>query len=181
MSQCVSDGPFFLGNGLLLSGHLCKTRMPLKTFPLTNVLLRTKLLTHRCTNELGQHLFGVLACCLAGAKPLPDIFPFWSTGNHFCKVCIKIQKFLLKKSYLKISSAKWWPFYSDLKALSNCIIRSGVTLDLRTYVHPGRACRFTYAVRWSGIPRKSRSGLTYFHFPALVWQGNAIRSSRWIE
>ena len=58
---------------------------------------------------------------------------------------------------------------------------SGVTLDLRTYVHPGRACRFTYAVRWSDLPRKFRSGLTYFHFPVLIWQGNAIRSSRWIE
>ena len=61
------------------------------------------------------------------------------------------------------------------------IIRSGVTLYLRTYVHPGRTCRFTYAVHGSGIPRKSRHGLTYFHFPVLIWQGNAIRSSRWIE
>ena len=60
-------------------------------------------------------------------------------------------------------------------------LRSGVTLDLRSYFHLGRACRFTYAVRWSGIPRKSRHGLTYFHFPVLIWQGNAIRSSRWIE
>ena len=58
--------------------------------------------------------------------------------------------------------------------------RSGVTLDLRTYVHLGRACRFTYAVRWSGMPRKSRYGLTYFHFQVLIWQGN-IRSSRWLE
>ena len=41
------------------------------------------------------------------------------------------------------------------------LIRSGLTLDLRMYVHLGRACRFTYAVRWSGIPRKSRHGLTY--------------------
>ena len=45
-----------------------------------------------------------------------------------------------------------------------CYTRSGVTLDLRTYVHLGRACRFTYAGRWSGIPRKSRHGLTYFTF-----------------
>ena len=67
---------------------------------------------------------------------------------------------------------------SDLELYVN---RSGVTLDLRTYVHLGRACRFTYAVRWSGIPIKFRHGLTYFHFPVLIWKGNAIRSSRWIE
>ena len=59
--------------------------------------------------------------------------------------------------------------------------RSGVTLDLHTHVHPGRACRFTHAVHWSVIPRKSRYGLTYFLFPVLIWQGNAIRSSRWLE
>ena len=61
------------------------------------------------------------------------------------------------------------------------IIRSGMTLDLRTYVHLGRACRFTYVVRWSGIQRKFRHELTYFHFPVLIWQGNDIRSSRCIE
>ena len=49
----------------------------------------------------------------------------------------------------------------------NQIYQVGVTLNIRTYVHPGRICRFTYVVRWSDIPRKSRHGLTYFHFPVL--------------
>ena len=43
-----------------------------------------------------------------------------------------------------------------------------------TYVRPsGSHLPFAYAVRWSGIPRESRHGLTYF--PVLIWQGNAIR------
>ena len=37
-----------------------------------------------------------------------------------------------------------------------------MTLDLRTSVNPGRACLFTYAVRWSGIPRKSRPWVGIF-------------------
>ena len=31
------------------------------------------------------------------------------------------------------------------------------------------------------VPYLLLACMTYFHFPALIWQGNAIRSSRWIE
>ena len=66
--------------------------------------------------------------------------------------------------------------------MPHCLnIKSGMALDLRTYVHPGRTCRFGYVVRCSGIPRKSRHGLTYSHFPVLIWLGNVIRSSRCMD
>ena len=83
--------------------------------------------------------------------------------------------------YQHINRLLWLFTYFPFWYLGLAFIRSGVTLDLLTYVHPGRTCRFKYAVRWSDIPRKSRHGLVYFHFPALIGQGNAIRSSTWLE
>ena len=75
----------------------------------------------------------------------------------------------------------WFGCPSQVRKLSQRLSSGRVTLDLRTYVDPGRTCRLTYAVQWSGIPIKSRNGLTYFHFPALIWQDIAICNSRWIE
>ena len=105
-------------------------------------------------------LVQVMACRLFGAKPLPEPMLAYCQLDPWEQFSVKFE-------------SEFYHFHS--------INRSGVTLDLRTYVHLGRACRFTYAVRWSGIPIKSRHGLTYFHFPVLIWKGNAIRSSRWIE
>ena len=43
-------------------------------------------------------------------------------GTNFSKILVKVQNFLLIKTHVKISSAKWWPFLSRgrwVKALVN--------------------------------------------------------------
>ena len=39
-------------------------------------------------------------------------------GTSFSEILIKINSFSLKKMHLKMSSAKWWPFYLGLNVLS---------------------------------------------------------------
>ena len=47
-------------------------------------------------------------------------------------------------------------------------------MTLRTDVHLGRACRFTYAVHWSGTPRKSRHGFVIFSLSGADLTGQCL-------
>ena len=55
-----------------------------------------------------------MACRLVGAKPLYEpnvgILLIGTLGIKFRAISIEINIFSLKKLYLKMSSAKWWPF-----------------------------------------------------------------------
>ena len=39
-------------------------------------------------------------------------------GTNFSGILIEIQAFSFKKMHLKVSSAKWWPFYLGLNVLT---------------------------------------------------------------
>ena len=89
-------------------------------------------------------------------------------GAHLLRRLLQIHNYSTDKEYI-YAIAKDIPCKVTSDISRSPIHQVGVTLDLRTYVHPGRTCRFTYAVRWSDIPRKSRHWLTYFHFLVLIW------------
>ena len=40
-----------------------------------------------------------------------DLFIIGSLGTNFSEIGVKIQKFPIMKMHLKMSSAKWWPFF----------------------------------------------------------------------
>ena len=56
---------------------------------------------------IGSALVQIMACRLFGAKPLfkPMLLPIRPLWN-FCEILIKMVNF----SFIKLSSAKWWPF-----------------------------------------------------------------------
>ena len=59
-----------------------------------------------------------MVCRLVGGKPLSESILEYCLirplGTNFSKILIKINKFLCKKMYLKMSSGKWQPSFLDL-------------------------------------------------------------------
>ena len=71
-------------------------------------------------------LVRIMACRLFSTKPLfktsAGLLSIGPLRRNLSEILIKIQNFSLMKMHLKISSAKWWPFYpvgDELKALSH--------------------------------------------------------------
>ena len=66
-----------------------------------------------------------MACRLFRAKPLlstranAHLLSIGPLGTNFSEIQSKIQKFSFKKMHLKMSSAKWQPFYSGGDKLSH--------------------------------------------------------------
>ena len=83
-------------------------------------------------------------------------------------LCVKFKWYFLLSliNHRHLNGTNSW-FFLSLKTMA--VTRSEVTLDLRTYVHPGRACRFTYAVRWS----------VYRENPDMGWHSFTFR--RWFD
>ena len=67
----------------------------------------------------------VMAWCLTGTKPLPE--PMLTYCQTIGKIFqwFQIQKFSFKKMHLKMVSAKWQPFCSDLKC-AHIVAHTGV-------------------------------------------------------
>ena len=62
-------------------------------------------------------LVQILDCHLFSAKPLSELMLLIGPlGTHFDQIAIKIQIFILIKSYMITSFAKWWPFRLNHKA-----------------------------------------------------------------
>ena len=75
-----------------------------KWHKMTGNLTHLPLVKHFCINELDQH-WQITACCLFGAKPLPEpmltYYDFGSLGTNISEIRIKIQNFLSTKILLE--------------------------------------------------------------------------------
>ena len=75
-------------------------------------------------HQTGPSLVQVMACRLFGAKPCLNLLSNGPLGTYFSKFFIEIQIFPLKKMYLEMSSAKWWPSCLGLKCVLSFLSRN---------------------------------------------------------
>ena len=72
-----------------------------------------------------------MACCLIGTNPLAEqMLTYCQLGPYkqiSVKFLIKTETFSLQKTYLKMLSAKWWPFCSGLNVLTHISFESDDT------------------------------------------------------
>ena len=74
-----------------------------------------------CVNKRGHQWFrSWLGTCLVPSHNLNQCRPInWNFGDKFSEILIKTEPFLIKKSNLKMLSAKWRPFCLDLNVINN--------------------------------------------------------------
>ena len=69
----------------------------------------------------GSPLDQMMACCLISSKPFiwinVGILSIGPLETNFSEILIKIQIISFKERYLKLSTAKWWPFWLSLNVL----------------------------------------------------------------
>ena len=79
-----------------------------------NKVISSPLVPHICVSESGQHWFRWWLVAYSGPSHcsnalLLSIVPLETTCSE---IWIKIPNFSFKKMHLKMSSVKWWPFFS---------------------------------------------------------------------
>ena len=86
-----------------------------------NVLTYWHLVTPYGTIKLGSTLCQVMTCHLFSAKPLPEpmleLLSIEALGTNFNKNVNKRRIIAMKQMHLKMSSARWLPFWKDLDVL----------------------------------------------------------------
>ena len=77
--------------------------------------LDARLSYRQCVSNGDSNRVQIMACHLAGAKPLSEpILEYCQIGplgTNFSEILTEIQNFSFMKMHLKMSSAKWRPFY----------------------------------------------------------------------
>ena len=80
---------------------------------------------------IGSALIQIMACRLFGAMPLSEpVLEYCQMGTNFSEIVIRIQTFSFKKTYMKISSAKWCLFCFGLNVLIQIYISNTLSQNI---------------------------------------------------
>ena len=85
-------------------------------------------------HQMRPSLIQIKAWCQTIISTNAELLSIGPLQTHFSEILIKIQKFSLKKKYLKISYAKWWPYCLSLNVLNNGAIEIWYFFKNRMYM-----------------------------------------------